>query len=149
MRHDESIWNFYRIRLRDIEKEWMRTGEVRPKISILAIDEEGDWMVKTNMIRPVIHTDRIDIGRAWVRLERYKEGFIDMVSVEGCKVIAVLHEEFVSDSDLDGGQLFCSMKMGDQMDEIFLRHYNLIRKPGKVLENGEFVPPRLDFDRLS
>jgi hypothetical protein len=149
MKHDESIWNFYRSRLRDIEREWLRIGTIRPKISVLAIDMEGDWVVKTKLIQPVLHVTGDDFGRAWVRLERYKEGFMDMICDQGYMLVALLHEEFESISDQDGGRLYCSMKMGNRMDEIFLRHYNLVRIPGKVLESGEFVRPRLDFDRLS
>jgi hypothetical protein len=145
MNKDELIMEFYRSKMKELLREYDRTDTIASRFYLIAIDPDGEPMVAYRPCPKVMYYEGQALGRAWQRLAEYKQDFIQSVSEDGSKVVALLHVEYEEDLSTGLEVLFCTMTMGRSMKKYFMKHYYIQRFLGWVNEDGTYIPSTIKF----
>ncbi len=139
--HKELIRNF-RIRMTKLAfKEYVRKGSIQCRATVLLLDTDEDVLYTHVDTRPTMHLEGVDFLDGTEKkhddISRLMTGARD----DGYEILATFHVEYSEDTG--GEKVFCSIAIGESLEQWEIRIYGIERDPSSVMTDGlmQFAKP--------
>ncbi len=135
--HEELIKNF-RIRMTKLAfKEYVRKGSIQSRATVLLLDTDEDAVFTHVDTRPIMHLEGLDFLAGTEKKQDVISRLIRSARGDGYEILATFHVEYSEDAD--GEKVFCSIAIGESLEQWEIRIYGITRDPASVMPDGSIL----------